>query len=210
VFANLFGASIFMRKGAVTRERILDAAAELLNSHGLAGATTRQIAHAAGLTEAALYRHFAGRDDLLGCVFAERMPQFIEVIMDLPNQVGQGTVGETLERVARVGLRYYAEVLPMLAPLFADPSLLARQQLLMQRTRRGPHLAIEGLGAYLRAEQEAGRVAVDVNPEAAARLLLGACFQHGFFRKFVGDAVGGMPEDELAAQLVGALVRPLT
>ena len=76
-----------------TRDRILDVTAALMRSAGLTGVTTREIARAAGLTEAALYRHFKSKEDLLTCALAERLPVFIEILKDLPQHVGQGSVG---------------------------------------------------------------------------------------------------------------------
>jgi hypothetical protein len=44
----------------------------------------------------------------------------------------------------------------------------------------GPHLPIEWLAAYLRAEQDLGRVRPDADTFAAASLLLGGCAQRAF------------------------------
>jgi AcrR family transcriptional regulator len=47
------------------REEILDAAAGLFVSQGLAATTTRQIAERVGIRQASLYYHFAGKDEIL-------------------------------------------------------------------------------------------------------------------------------------------------
>jgi len=47
------------------REEILDAAAGLFISQGLAATTTRQIAERVGIRQASLYYHFAGKDEIL-------------------------------------------------------------------------------------------------------------------------------------------------
>jgi AcrR family transcriptional regulator len=44
------------------RVRILDAAHELMLTLGLARTTTKEIARAAGCSEAALYKHFASKE----------------------------------------------------------------------------------------------------------------------------------------------------
>ncbi len=46
------------------RAAILDASLELFARHGHHGVTTRMIADAAGISEALLYRHFRGKDEL--------------------------------------------------------------------------------------------------------------------------------------------------
>jgi AcrR family transcriptional regulator len=49
----------------LTRERILDAAIDILNSENLEQLTIAEVARYAGVTERTVYRHFATREDLL-------------------------------------------------------------------------------------------------------------------------------------------------
>ena len=56
---------------AHTRQRLLDAAARVFARDGLAGATTRAIAHEAGVNEVTLFRHFQTKDRLLTAVVGE-------------------------------------------------------------------------------------------------------------------------------------------
>ena len=51
--------------GVPPREEILDAAAGLFVSQGLAATTTRQIAEHVGIRQASLYYHFTGKDEIL-------------------------------------------------------------------------------------------------------------------------------------------------
>jgi len=53
------------------RMALLDAAAHLFRARGFEGTSVRDIAAAAGLTPAAIYSHFASKDDLLLAVYAE-------------------------------------------------------------------------------------------------------------------------------------------
>jgi AcrR family transcriptional regulator len=53
------------KAGVPPREEILDAAAGLFISQGLAATTTRQIAERVGIRQASLYYHFAGKDEIL-------------------------------------------------------------------------------------------------------------------------------------------------
>ncbi len=56
------------------RERILDAAHELMLTVGLARTTTKEIAKGADCSEAALYKHFASKEELFIRVLSERLP----------------------------------------------------------------------------------------------------------------------------------------
>src|SRR5580658_6996329 len=53
-------------------ERLLEAAARIFARDGLSGATTREIARAAGVNEVTLFRHFHTKENLVSAV-AERM-----------------------------------------------------------------------------------------------------------------------------------------
>jgi AcrR family transcriptional regulator len=192
--------------GASTRERILDVTAELLRSAGLAALTTREIARAAGLTEAALYRHFKSKEDLLSCALAERLPEFIELLKDLPQHAGQGSVHDTLLRVAEAAVPFYRHAMPMLASTFSDPQLLARHRAWAQASGLGPHRANMALAAYLRAEAALGRFPTRLNTDAAAAMVLGACQQRAFFDEFLGRATDADDVAAFAATLVDALL----
>ncbi len=53
------------------RDELTTAALRLFAEHGIRGTSVRDIAEAAGVTEGALYRHFAGKDTLAQSLFAE-------------------------------------------------------------------------------------------------------------------------------------------
>ncbi len=52
-------------RGASTKERILDVALDLFTEKGFDGTSLREIAERLGVTKAALYYHFASKDDIL-------------------------------------------------------------------------------------------------------------------------------------------------
>jgi AcrR family transcriptional regulator len=55
-------------KGDERREQILAAAISLFSKHGFSGTTTKEIAKAAGVSEAMVFRHFANKDALYGAI----------------------------------------------------------------------------------------------------------------------------------------------
>ena len=65
---------------ADTRQRIETAALSLFVAHGILGATTREIAKAAGLSEGALYRHFKSKDEIAQSLFDFMHAQLAEVV----------------------------------------------------------------------------------------------------------------------------------
>jgi TetR/AcrR family acrAB operon transcriptional repressor len=60
------------RKGPLTRTQILDASLRLFSEKGFARTSVRDIAGAAGITDAAIYYHFSSKRDLFKALFEER------------------------------------------------------------------------------------------------------------------------------------------
>src|SRR4051812_30499934 len=176
-----------MVRGADTRQRILAAAREVLLGKGLVRATTREIARAAGVSEGTLYNHFANKEELFLCTLSELPSGFVTLMRGLHERVGTETVPTVLSQVAASALEFYAEAVPMGASFFADPELLARHRELLQQRGAGPQRPNEAVAAYLRAEQKLGRVRGDADPVAVAYMLLGALYQHVYWRQFLGQ-----------------------
>ncbi|MDB6152392.1 MAG: transcriptional regulator, TetR family [Chthoniobacteraceae bacterium] len=85
-----------------TRERLLDAAAEVFARDGLRAATTREIAHVAGVNEVTLFRLFKNKQNLLASVlervFGEAPATFSEA--EEVNGGARGLIGIIEEYVA--------------------------------------------------------------------------------------------------------------
>jgi AcrR family transcriptional regulator len=192
-----------------TREKIVEAAERVMRERGLARTTTKEIARAAGYSEGTLYKHFENKEDLFLAVLAERLPSFVVLVEELPARVGRGTVRETLEEVARNALAYYGEIVPMAASIFSEPGLLARHREALRKRGAGPRMVNEALAAYLDAEQRLGRVREDADPEAAAAMLLGACYQRAFFRSYLGEDAPAEGEEGFVEGIVQTLLRSL-
>ncbi|MET9590871.1 TetR/AcrR family transcriptional regulator [Streptomyces sp. NPDC006516] len=183
------------------RVRIVDAAHELMLGIGLARATTKEIAKAAGCSEGALYKYFRSKEELFVTVLGERMPKLGPLLGDL--EPGEGDLERNLTEVARQAVLFYQQTFPVLASLYAEPRLKRRHDEAMREMGTGPHRPIEGLDTYLRAEQRAGRVRADADTYAAASLLLGACSQ----RAFAYEAGGApLPLDDFASSLARTLL----
>jgi AcrR family transcriptional regulator len=191
------------------RVRILDAAHELMLTVGLARTTTKEIARAAGCSEAALYKYFASKEELFVRVLAERLPRLTPLLSSLAAEPGQGTLEENLTEIARQAALFYEQSFPIAGSLYAETQLKRRHDDVLRRLGSGPHKPIQDLDAYLRAEQAAGRVRADADTFAAASLLLGACAQRAF--AYDATETGERPPvDAFAARLAKTLLAGIT
>ncbi|GGV57061.1 TetR family transcriptional regulator [Streptomyces longisporoflavus] len=189
-----------------TRARILDAAHDLMLTIGLARATTKEIAKAAGCSEAALYKHFASKEELFVAVLQERLPRLGPLLRRLAEDPGERSVADNLAEIARLACDFYAQSFPIAASLYAETKLKRRHEDSMREMGTGPHVPIEALDAYLRTERDAGRIEPETDTFAAASLLLGACAQRAFAYDSTVGKQPPQPVDEFAAALARTLL----
>ncbi|GAB2591460.1 TetR/AcrR family transcriptional regulator [Streptomyces capparidis] len=187
-----------------TRQRLLDAAEHLMRTIGLARVTTREIARAAGCSEAALYKHFSGKEELFVTVLGERLPPLGALLAELTDDPGGRTVEECLTDIACRAALFYDSSVPIASSLLAETALLERHREGLRALGTGPHTPLRALAEYLRAERDHGRIRADADPEAAASLLLGACYQRAFLRHFMGEAE---PRRDSVEEFAAAIAR---
>jgi AcrR family transcriptional regulator len=144
---------------------VLNVAREVFRAAGHT-ATTREIAHAAGVSEPVLYQRFGTKDELFFAAMHPRGPDIAKLLgaADPPDDART----YLNEVVVRIG-HYFAEVIPlalrvMTHPSF-DPGSLARAQ------PTGAAVRKDGLAKRLASLARRGRIATPLEP-ATARLLV--------------------------------------
>ena len=185
-----------------TRDRILDAALHVMRTRGFARTTTKEIARAAGFSEATLYKHFQDKTDLFLAVLKERLPTVSRLLSPEagPDSAearpgpAPADLAARLTAFARAAVDFYQVSFPISASVFSEPDLLAAHHAAVTRQGAGPHMPVEALARYLRNQQEHGRVRPGADCDAAASLLLGSCLQYAFLRCFAQ-----LPPDPAAA-----------
>jgi len=184
-----------------TRDRIIDAAEQAISEYGVAGATTKRIAGLAGCSEALLYKHFASKEELLLAVVLERMPALGPALEELRAGLGEGDLRVRLVTFTLAALRFYIRTQAIAGGMLGDPALLAAFRAMLAENGTGPHVPIQVLAGILRDEQRAGRLDAALDADAAASLLMGACFHRANLARFV-DLPG--PGDEQWAEAIVA------
>lgn len=87
------------RRGPHTRQQILDASLRLFSKKGFARTTVRDIAHQAGITDAAIYYHFQSKRELLEALVEER--GFVQSLQNLERLPAEVPLKQTLLWMAR-------------------------------------------------------------------------------------------------------------
>jgi AcrR family transcriptional regulator len=185
------------------RRRIIEAADALIREHGLAGATTREIARAAGCAEGSIYVHFEDKIDLVIAVIVEREPFFAE-LLELPAKAGEHTVEANLVPWVEELLQLLRENQPIFYALMGDRTVFARFKERLRERQTGPIAVFQAAAGYVRAEQALGRIDVEVQPEVVASILVGACRDRTLTRALAG--IDSEPSAGFAQQLVHTVV----
>ena len=162
----------FKRKRMIdNRQNIIDATDSLLQTHGLARLTTREIAREAKVAEGLIYHHFKDKAELIFEVILIRVRETKYVMQNLPLEVGKRTLLKNLENVLLSVYRAHYEITPIICTTFADQKLHVRIQEIVKERNMGPQYAIEGLDVYLAAEQRLGRICDAVETKVLAKCL---------------------------------------
>jgi len=187
-----------------TRQYILEAAEQMLQTKGLARLTNKEIAEAAGCAEGTLYKHFETKEALILAAIEENLPDFLAVAQQ--ERIGQGTIEENVRDIARAAIRYYRKLLPLATALFADIYLLNHFRLWMQEQKGGPLNIYEMVASYVAAEQRLDRLKQEIEPFSFAALLLGTCHQYVFVQYFQGHDPFPVSEEQFVAGVVHTLL----
>jgi AcrR family transcriptional regulator len=153
------------------RACLLDAAARWLDERGAETLTLRELARAAGVSHAAPYHHFAGRDELLAGVAElafDRLADALAAAADAPDaalallDIGESYVREALAHPAQFRLMFG----PMLARKSEHPGLQRAAEraftvLLQAATRHAPARGLELALAGWSLSHGAANLAID-------------------------------------------------
>lgn len=168
------------------KNKISEAAEQVLLMNGLAKTTTKEIARVAGCSEGSLYNHFRNKEDIFLHVLRGQLKHLMGTLSSLPDLAGKETVLENLEQVSLAALGDFSNSMSLICSIFSEPDILLRHREGFTTRNEGPHRANEAVEAYLLKEKQYGRIPEKMDPRAAADLLLGSCFQHAFQLNFLG------------------------
>jgi len=217
--------------GQNLRDYLITTAARLIDERGSAGLGVRDISREAQVADGVLYNYFEDKEDLLAHALLAHVATVMEGMPPMP-PAGTGTVAENLRQFIDIGIGALARVVPAFAGLLAQPKVLKRFHAMVggdaafagdaaaSGDAAGGQAAPGGeagadrpgglpgiLTAYLRAEQQLGRIHEEADVDAAVTLVVGAI--HGQILPRVLFSPPGssiMPPPDLAGRLAETVV----
>lgn len=182
------------RPPAGAREAILTAAWDLISEEGLATLTTREVARRAGVSEASVFYHFGDKAGLLEQVV---LTGLAPLKAPGPSPGGE-PLASTLGRLATALEAFFDHAMPVLAAVQSDAALRRSFVRRLVDGDLGPHRGVQMLSQQLTMMSADGLANPGVNPDAAALLLIGACFMRSWERQMTGTerapTLPGLPD----------------
>ncbi len=183
------------RKKTISDAELLDAARRVFVEQGF-GASTKEIARQAGVSEGVIFQRFATKEDLF---FAAMIPPSVDLDRLLNHSRCTGRA--LLEKLTFAMIDYFRETLPVLLPLMSHPAF--RFEEFAKRHPDSPMLLLRRqLVEFFVRERQAGRIG-PVDPGAAALLVWSTAHAIPFFERL--GAHGGQFEAGIVRSMVRCL-----
>ena len=167
------------------REQLVNTAVELFSRRGFNGTTTKEIAVAAGVTEAIIFRHFNTKEQLYSAIIDQRLrsPEIAAWISDFQSAMDrnddEGVVRRLIEAIItthKVDPKF--ERLMLYAALEGNKfGLLYMQQMTLS--------VVEVFRKYFLRRQRKGRVRIII-PDVALAAIVGMAQHHALYKYIYG------------------------
>lgn len=157
---------------AERRDKIVDAALRTFSRYGYRGATTRQLARAAGITEVTLFRYFPSKEKLFAAVLEKYsiLPVLRSELLRAPRR-GRGRAA--LRELGRRFLTILKEREDLIRLMLSESVINPRQARMM--FRQGPGRFLQDTAKLLATFHERGEIR-RVDLALASRAVLGVFF----------------------------------
>ena len=163
------------------REQILHTAVDLFSKRGFKGTTTKEIAKAAGVSEAIIFRHFATKDELYGAILHSKSCQ--DGLHRFPwegNEVLQQAIRDrddfaVFYNIALQAMNNHQKDISFMRLLFY--SALEEHQLADRFFGEFVSQVYGFIGEYIRERQDEGAMR-DIEPRIVVRGFLGMLIHH--------------------------------
>jgi len=153
----------------VRQQQITDAALQVIGKKGIAGSTTAEIASVVGISEGNLYRHFKGKEDIIGSVI-DKIGRDLASILEVAATVDDPV--KKLEEIFRRHLAYIEEHVGIPRTIFSEEVLVLNEGL-RTKVRNNLMNYSHGIRAIIERGQEAGAINREMDAHAVASMFIG-------------------------------------
>ena len=166
--------------GDARREQIIQTAVELFSKNGFRGTTTKEIARAAGVSEAMVFKHFATKDELYGAILDNKACQGEMQFPWTGNEELQKAMDEGddfgvfYNLALRAMNKHHADVGFMRLLFF---SALEEHDLADRFFKEFVTRIYDFIGSYIKKRQKEGAMR-EIEPQVAVRAFLGMMIHH--------------------------------
>jgi AcrR family transcriptional regulator len=163
--------------GEERRQQLVRVAMKLFSQRGFRGTTTKEIAQAAGISEAMVFRHFATKEELYAAILDDKacaggMTKMCEMVAEAACRADDRAVFENL---AAAMLQHHDQDQEFLRLLLY--SALEGHELFEMFWNKNVREMAEKLGSYIVERQKAGALR-DIEPKVAGRAFIGMIAYH--------------------------------
>jgi AcrR family transcriptional regulator len=186
-----------------TKQRIIQGAAQVFAEKGYDGATTREIAEAAGVNEVTLFRHFGSKKNIFMAVI-ERFSALPGLEAAMKDQL----TGDYRQDLAKLGSHFLETMLKRRKAILMSLCTAERLPEIRDVVAQPPAHQQRILSGYLRQQIERGVVRDLPSPELAAKVFFGMLFEFAISQPFTASTpIKHIPLEEVITQVVDIFVR---
>jgi AcrR family transcriptional regulator len=161
-----------MARRKKTRDRIIEGAARVFSDKGFEGATTREIAEAAGVNEVTLFRHFGTKKSIFLAVI-DRFSALPGLEAAMQNMV----TGDVRRDLTRLGTHFLQTMITRRKEIIMSLQAADRLPEIREAIALTPQRQNRLLADYLRDQIKRGAVRRLPDPDLAAEVFFGMLFE---------------------------------
>lgn len=160
------------------RLQILQVAVQLFSQRGFGGTTTREIAQAAGVSEAIIFRHFATKQELYKAILDYQMCVGGESnkLTEFTESLAQKDDYAIFNGLARRAIAHHQQNEEFMRLLFF--SALEGHELSQMFFNGFVAEMYDALGSYIKERQDEGAFRKDIEPRVVVRAFIGMLIHH--------------------------------
>ncbi len=158
-------------ENTVRQQEIIDAAISIIATKGFQDLTTKHLAEAVGVSEAALYRHFTSKTDLIHKILEYFQKVAHEAMGDI-----HATIADPLEQVKTFIMNRYIlfSQNPDLAKVMFSEEIFQNDRSLAEHNLIIMHIHRDQLLISIRNAQEQGEIRADLDATQLFRIIVGS------------------------------------